>query len=102
MKFSIKYSKLAMLDLERIWDEVLSASASVEVTAGYVEALLALVEGQADFPESGAPLYYEDTFTGYRFVVYKAYIAFYRTEGTAIFVDRILHSKSDYLRVLGL
>ena len=82
MKHIIKYSKAAVRDLDRVWSEVFEASAL--------------------FPESGTPLYYEDSFTGYYYVVFKAYIVFYRLDDDAVLVDRILSGKSDYMRRLTL
>lgn len=43
-----------------------------------------------------------DLFTGYHYVVFKAYISFYRIDGERILVDRVLYGKSEYLRKLGL
>lgn len=60
------------------------------------------VEAKADYPKSGAPLYYEDSFTGYYFVAFKAYLAFYRIEDDQLLVDRVLFAASDYLRHLHL
>ena len=50
----------------------------------------------------GSPLYYENGFTGYYFVVFKAYIAFYRIENNVILVDRVLFGGSDYMKFLPL
>ena len=49
---------------------------------------------------SGAPLYYEDRSTGYYYVVFKEYLAFYRLEGERILIDRVLFGRSDYIRIL--
>ena len=80
MKTTVHYSKEAIRDLDRIRSEVMEASKSRDVTDQYLEGLLDKIEAKADYPESGAPLYYEDLFTGYYFIVYKAYIAFYRVD----------------------
>ena len=68
--------------------------------ATYMDDLLDAVEEKADFPKSGVPIYYEDVFTGYYFVIFKAYMVFYRLEGSCMFVDRVLFGKSEYLRTL--
>ena len=102
MTYTIEYSKNAVRDLDRVWAEVLKASRSYDVTERYINDLMDKVESKADHPKLGAPLYYEDRFTGYYFVVFKAYLAFYRLEGERMLVDRVLFGKSDYIRILGL
>lgn len=100
MKYKVKYSKIAIRDLDRIWYEVFEASKCYDTTNKYIDDLIDKVEEKADYPKSGSPLYYEDSFTGYYFVVFKAYMAFYRLENNCLLVDRILYGKSDYIRIL--
>lgn len=58
------------------------------------------VAAKEDQLKSGSPLYYEDSFTGYYFVVFKSYMVFYRLEDNIILGDRVLYGKSDYMRCL--
>ena len=102
MKYIVEYSKSAVRDLDRVWSEVFEASKSYDITEKYIDDLLDKVEAKADFPKSGSPLYYQDRFTGYYFVVFKAYLAFYRLENDHLLVDRVLYGKSDYIRYLHL
>ena len=102
MRCKVKYSKAAVMDLDRVWSEVFEASKDYDIAAQYVNDLMDKVEEKAEHPKSGAPLYYEDSFTGYYFVVFKSYLAFYRLENGVILVDRILFERSDYLKVLRL
>ena len=102
MSYQVEYSKAAIRDLNRVWAEVFEASKDMEITERYIEELLDKVEKKSDYPESGSPLYYENTFTGYYFVVFKAYLAFYRLEKETILVERVLFGKSDYMRILHL
>ena len=100
MEYRVEYSKAAIRDLDRVWAE---ASQSKEVTREYLDKLLDKIEAKANFPASGSPLYYENSFTGYYFIVFKAYLIFYRIKEDSITsVDRILYGKSDYLRHLHL
>lgn len=101
MKFQVVYSKIAIRDMDRVWSEVFEASKSYDVTRGYLDDLMNKIEAKADFPESGSPLYYEDSFTGYYYVVFKSYMAFYRVDEGKLFVDRVLFRKSDYMRLFG-
>ena len=102
MKYKIEYSKAAIRDLDRVWAEVLEASKSYEITEKYIEELLDKVEAKVDYPKSGSPLYYENSFTGYYYVVFKAYLAFYRLEADRMLIDRVLFGRSDYFRTLHL
>ena len=77
MKYSVEYSKAAVRDLDRVWSEVFRASRSYDITERYLNDLMDIVESKSEYPLSGAPLYYEDRFTGYYFVVFKEYLAFY-------------------------
>lgn len=100
MKYTIKFSAQAIRDLERTRDEVYQSSKSTSITSKYIDDLLDKIESKREFPLSGAPLYYEDLFTGYYFVIFKSYLAFYRVDGQNIFVERILYGKSGYIRKL--
>ncbi len=102
MKYSVQYSRAAILDLERVWSEVFEASRDYDTTEKYIDGLMEKIEDKALFPESGSPLYYEDGFTGYYFVVFKSYLAFYRVEKKELLVERILIGRSDYMRILHL
>ncbi len=102
MKYGVEYSKVAIRDLDNIWTEVLGASKDYDITQKYLEDLMDKVKAKAIHPKSGSPLYYEDAFTGYYFIVFKAYIIFYRIENNNILVDRVLFAASDYIKHLNL
>ena len=102
MTFSVKYSRKAIADLERIKNEVFQACQDKDTTSKYLEELVSKINEKETFPESGAPLMLLGLVTGYRFVVYKTYIAFYTVENNMVLVDRILSGKSDYLNILDL
>lgn len=102
MKYRVEYSKAAMRDLDRVWSEVFAESKDYDITAKYIDDLMDQVEAKAEYPKSGSPLYYQDSFTGYYFVVFKAYLSFYRLENEMMLVDRVLFGRSDYMRCLHL
>ncbi len=102
MKYKVQYSKAAIRDLDRVWNEVFETSKSYDITEEYIDDLMDKVEAKADYPKSGSPLYYQDSFTGYYFVVFKAYLASYRLEDDVILIDRVLFGRSDYMRYLHL
>ena len=100
MSAKVLYSKQSLRDLDRIWEEVYSASQSPDLTERYLNDLLDKIEAKAEYPDSGSPLYYEDLFTGYRFIVFKSYIAFYHFDEENLYIDRVIYRKSDYLQKL--
>lgn len=102
MSYSIEYSKAALRDLERVWADEFEASKSIDITEQYIEDLLDKIEEKKEYPKTGTPLYYENTFTGYYFIVFKSYLAFYRLDKDRMLIDRILFGKSDYMRTLHL
>ena len=100
MTYAVRYAKQAIRDLDRVFAEVAEASGDEETARRYADGLIDKIEGKAAFPKSGAPLYYGELFTGFYFVVFKAYLTFYRVEGSEMLVDRVLYRKSDYLRAI--
>ena len=102
MEYLVKYSRKAISDLERIREEVFQACQDQDTTDRYLTELVTKINEKKTFPESGSPLIFLGLFTGYRFVVYKAYIAFYTIENNMVLVDRILLGKSDYLSTIDL
>ncbi len=97
---NIEYSPLALRDLDRIWGEVFESSGSTEIAEKYISDLMDQIRNKREFPKSGSPLYYEDIFTGYYFIVFKAYMAFYQVDSSRILITRIVYRKSDYMRII--
>ena len=100
MSYRIEYSQAAIRDLDRVWNEVYEASKEADIATRYVDGLMDCVAEKRAFPKSGAPLYYENGFTGYYYVVFKAYMAFYRIVEERILVDRVVFGSSDYMRII--
>ena len=100
MDSKVFYSPIALRDINRVWEDVFETSKNPDIASKYVEELLEKIDNKKEFPKSGAPLYYGDLFTGYYFVAFKAYIAFYRVDDDTIYVDRVLLGKSNYLSSL--
>ena len=72
MPGKVEYSPRAIRDLDEIWD--------------YIDKNL----GNTDAAESG-----------YRFIVYKHYMAFYRLKpDDTLYVDRIVYGRRDYMSLL--
>lgn len=52
MKYRVKYSKIAIQDLDRVWTEVFEASKDYDTTEKYINGLMDKVETKASYPES--------------------------------------------------
>ena len=54
------------------------------------------------FPEAGVKLEFENGLnSGYRYVSFKNYLAFYRLRSDDIvYIDRVIYSGRDYMRIL--
>lgn len=100
MLYKIKYSAEALSDIRQIGLDVFEVSKSKDITRNYLNDFFDSVEKKQLFPESGIRLYFNDYFTGFYFVHFKAYNAFYRIVGDRVEIVRVLSSKSDYIRVL--
>ncbi len=98
--YDISYSPEAIRDMDGIFDEALMVSWDLDITHRYLEDLQDKIEEMVGHPKTGTPLYYEELFTGYYSVRFKEYLAFYRLEGTVMYVDRVLQRKRDYLSIL--
>lgn len=100
-KYRIEYSDVAILDVDEMFSYI--AEDNIAATEIMAEKLDVSIRRLTEFPEMGAMLN-EDDFvlvkTGYRFIVVKPYLIFYRIIDDRIVVYRILHGRRDYLREL--
>lgn len=92
---------MAMCDLDGIWDyitnELLSPSAAEDTVNGIMDVL----NGLEDFPEMGNRLIFDTELdSGYRFAIYKNYMAFYHIQADFIYIDRVMYGKRDYMAEL--
>ena len=102
MTYHIQYSKLFRRDLDKVWAEVFVASQNRTTTKKYINELIDKIEKYKDYPKLATPLYYEDDWTGFYFVTFKAYMIFYHIENNTIFMDRVLYAQSDYMQKLNI
>ncbi|MBQ9437716.1 MAG: type II toxin-antitoxin system RelE/ParE family toxin [Lachnospiraceae bacterium] len=100
MKYRIHYTPTAQKDMDAVWDGVLEASASYDVSDEYVGEFADKIASKGDFPESGIPLCYRGLFTGFYSINIKAYKAFYRIKDGYIEVVRVLPAKMEYMKLL--
>lgn len=102
MQSKIDYSPRALKDLDEIWDYIEFKLCNPIAAKNTVNGIMDKVDGLASFSESGAKLEFEDGIeSGYRYVVFKNYIVFYRLRlDNTVYVDRVLYCGRDYMRIL--
>ena len=76
----IEYSPIAVRDLERVWAEVFEASASEETATKYVDDLMNQIFKRNKTSKVRRSAAHEGLFTGFYFVTFKSYMAFYKVE----------------------
>ncbi len=99
--YKLHYSVGALNDLDEIWEYIHNELQSPVAAQNIVTGIMDSLDKLRDFPAMGSPL---SSVIGlesdYRYFVCGKYIAFYRLDGTGVFIDRILYSRRDYLRIL--
>ena len=102
MQSKIDYSPRALKDLDEIWDYIEFELCKPSAAQNTVDDIMDKVDGIASFPESGAKLEFENGLdSGYRYVVFKNYLAFYRVRpNNVVYVDRVIYGGRDYMRIL--
>ena len=97
----LKYSHEALKDLDEIWEYINSDLCNPDAADHTVNAILDKTESLREFPYSGVPL---DTISrihsNYRFIPVNSFLAFYRVQDGVVYIDRILYSRRDCLRIL--
>lgn len=100
MAREILYSPLALHDLDEIESYITNDLGNSNAAARIIGGILDRVDLLSQFPESGTPLSSICSVqNSYRFVISDGYLAFYRVSD-AVYIDRILHQRRDFLRVL--
>ena len=104
MQSKIDYSPRALRDLDEIWDYIKFELCNPSAAQNPVDGIMDKVEEIASFPESGAKLVFENGLdSGYRYVVFKNYLAFYRVRSNnVVYVDRVIYGGRDYMRIIFL
>lgn len=98
----IEYSPRALKDLDGIWDYIEKELCNPSAAQNTVEGIMDKIDILMSFPEAGAKLEFENGLnSGYRYVSFKNYIAFYRLgSDDIVYIDRVVYSGRDYLRIL--
>ncbi|HAL73458.1 MAG TPA: type II toxin-antitoxin system mRNA interferase toxin, RelE/StbE family [Clostridiales bacterium] len=98
---NIKFSPEAQNDLTEVRDYIAEELGNSKAADSTIPGILQSVRILEHFPESGSPLSrIISVDTGFRYVIYKNYLSFYRHINGTIYIDRILYGKRDYMRIL--
>ena len=99
MNRKIVFSKKTELQIEEIYQYVLSKSNDEDTAKRFVNELIDKTEILKTQAFVGRQLEIIDNIvTQYRFLVYKDYLIFYRVDENKVYIDRILNSKMDYVK----
>ena len=102
MQSKIEYSPRALKDLDELWDYIEVELCNPSAAQNTVDGIMYRVDGIASFPESGSNMEFENGLnSGYRYVVFKNYLAFYRLKpNDIVYVDRVIYGGRDYMSIL--
>ena len=94
-------SPLAKADMEEIGDYISHELCNTEAALGMIRRFKAAMAPLRDMPQMGAPLLAAGKQgTLYRYLVCGSYLIFYHTDADAVYIDRILYGRRDYLSLL--
>ena len=97
----VVFSPKALADLDDIFAYISDSLSNPIAAENTVNGILDTVDMLKDHSGIGKPLYFSsDIFSGYRYLVYKNYLIFYRSNKDTSYVDRILYGKRDYISLL--
>ena len=94
-------SPMARADMREIGDyisqKLRNPGAALRMIRRFREAMSSLLE----FPESGAPLLAAGKQSApYRYLVCGSYLIFYHVADGAVYIDRVLYGRRDYMAIL--
>lgn len=111
MSSRIVYSPQALQELDQIWEYIRYDLSNPSAADRIINGVLDRIDTLEQYPESGARwILTGDMDSGYRYVVFEEYVAFYRLQEVAtqsgeemdriIYIDHVVYSRRDYMRLL--
>ena len=92
MKLNYEISKLALDDLEYIWEYTVEQW-SKELANKYYNEIFSVIGKICENSDTGKPI--DEIKKGHRRTNVKSHMIIYKVKGTTIYIDRILHQKMD-------
>jgi plasmid stabilization system protein ParE len=97
----IFYSPEARNDLAQISEYIEIELANPAVAQNTIIKITKHIRQLERFAEMGTPLSsVVDIAADYRFLVCGAYIVFYRVVSKKVYIDRVIHGRRDYIKIL--
>ena len=101
MESKLIYSKLALRDLDDIFDHIVYDLDNETAAMRIINEILEQADKLCSFPKMGAELSSIVAVpTDYRFLVCKDYLTFYHLSEQQVHIDRVLYGRSDYMHTL--
>lgn len=101
MNLKISISPEAVMDLDEIWDYIANVLKNPIAADRTINGILDKTDMLAEQPEIGTRLFFSDELnSGYRYVIYNNYLAFYRISADTVYIDRVIYGKRDYMKLL--
>ena len=101
MSCRIEYSKKAINDLDDLFNYMLIESLDKIGVERFFNKLFETIDLLTDFPYSGKQLILARNIkTNYRYLIYKKYFLFYTVDDDVVKIERVIHSKRDYIHCL--
>ena len=97
----IRFSPEAVKDLQEIKGYITAEFCSEQAADHTIRKILKKIQNLSPFPEIGPKLsQIADVSTDYRFLACGSYTAFYRVEGSQVFIVRVLYGRRDFMKIL--
>lgn len=92
MKLNFEISKLALKDLDYIWEYTVEQW-SKEQADKYYNEIFSVIGEICEYSDTGKSI--DEIKNGHRRTNVKSHMIIYKVKGTTIYIDRILHQKMD-------
>ena len=99
MRAKIRINPVSTADLQKIKSYI--AEDKMDAATKVVIEIIEKIENLVEFPEMGTMLMYKIRLKSkYRYVICNQYLIFYFYEHNVVTIQRIIHAKGDYMKLL--
>ena len=101
MAYKIFYSNRSVSDLDELFDFFLLQGADKAGIESFFQNMKDKIKILEDFPLVGKQLFLPNgSETKYRYLIYKKYCIFYSVAEDTVKIERVIHSRRDYVSLL--
>ena len=94
-------SPLARADMREIGDYISQKLRNPDAALRMIRRFREVMSPLREFPESGAPLLAAGKQSApYRYLICGSYLIFYHVADDAVYIDRVLYGRRDYMAIL--